>query len=106
MQKKYSYLLKSKNYFLYVIDQDTFLHGRVFGEIDSHVSVHIDDGIITGSVHLPDETYHIEVNITNSIKLIKMIIAFTDMVVFHSYNLLCKLIVLTFSCLGQDIKSK
>jgi disintegrin and metalloproteinase domain-containing protein 17 len=33
----------------------------VFGEIRSHVSAHIDDGnILTATIILPDETYHIE----------------------------------------------
>ncbi|CAH0559389.1 unnamed protein product [Brassicogethes aeneus] len=42
------------------IDHESFLDGRVFGESKSHVSVHIDDGVLTGNIHLPDETYHIE----------------------------------------------
>lgn len=34
----------------------------MFGEVTSEASIHIDDnGVLTGSVHLPDETYHIEV---------------------------------------------
>lgn len=28
--------------------------------MDSHASIHMEDGVITGSIHLPDETYHIE----------------------------------------------
>ncbi|KAJ3667122.1 hypothetical protein Zmor_002528 [Zophobas morio] len=42
------------------IDHEQFYHGRVFGETLSHVSLHIDDGVITGNIHLPDETYHVE----------------------------------------------
>lgn len=42
------------------VDHDQFYEGRVFGETSSHASVHIDDGVITGSISLPDETYHIE----------------------------------------------
>lgn len=42
------------------VDHDQFYDGRVFGESSSHASVHIDDGVLTGSISLPDETYHIE----------------------------------------------
>ncbi|XP_974673.1 ADAM 17-like protease isoform X2 [Tribolium castaneum] len=42
------------------IDHDDFYHGRVFGETASHVSLHMEDGIMTGSIHLPEEIYHIE----------------------------------------------
>ncbi|CAD7084096.1 unnamed protein product [Hermetia illucens] len=42
------------------LDHDNFYSGRVFGESDSSVRVHIDDGLLTGSIVLPDETYHIE----------------------------------------------
>nr|CAH7744869.1 unnamed protein product [Callosobruchus chinensis] len=42
------------------VERDSFLHGRVFGEVDSHVSMHMDDGVMTGSIHLPEDVYHIE----------------------------------------------
>ncbi|XP_044756586.1 ADAM 17-like protease isoform X2 [Coccinella septempunctata] len=44
------------------IDTQSFYEGRVFGERQSHVKMHIDDGILTGTIHLPDEeeVYHIE----------------------------------------------
>ncbi|XP_049282235.1 ADAM 17-like protease [Anopheles funestus] len=42
------------------LDRNNFFKGRVFGEMQSHVSAHIDDGVMTASVVLPDETYHIE----------------------------------------------
>lgn len=43
------------------LDHDSFFRGRVFGEISSHVSAHIDDGnLLTATIILPDETYHIE----------------------------------------------
>lgn len=46
------------------LDHDNFYGGRVFGELSSEASLHIDDeGVLTGAIHLPDETYHIEVNI-------------------------------------------
>lgn len=35
----------------------------MFGEIESHAQMHIDDGIVTGSITVSDETFHIEVNI-------------------------------------------
>ena len=44
------------------LDHEDFYHGRVFGEIDSHAQVHINDGMLTGSITVADETYHIEVN--------------------------------------------
>uniref|UniRef100_A0A182JMQ5 Uncharacterized protein n=1 Tax=Anopheles atroparvus TaxID=41427 RepID=A0A182JMQ5_ANOAO len=42
------------------MDRSNFFKGRVFGEMESHVNAHIDDGVMTASVVLPDETYHIE----------------------------------------------
>lgn len=45
------------------LDRENFYGGRVFGESESDASVHIDDdndGVLTGTIHLPDETYHIE----------------------------------------------
>lgn len=43
------------------LDHDSFFRGRVFGEISSHVSAHIDEGnVLTATIILPDETYHIE----------------------------------------------
>ncbi|XP_068911019.1 ADAM 17-like protease isoform X3 [Tenebrio molitor] len=42
------------------IDHDDFYDGRVFGETVSHVSLHMEDGVMTGSIHLPDEIYHVE----------------------------------------------
>lgn len=45
------------------LDHDSFYGGRVFGEVSSDASLHIEDGVMTGTIHLPDETYHIEVSI-------------------------------------------
>jgi len=43
------------------VDHDSFLRGRVFGEVSSHVSAHIDDAnLLTATIILPEETYHIE----------------------------------------------
>ncbi|XP_055549816.1 ADAM 17-like protease isoform X2 [Wyeomyia smithii] len=42
------------------LDRDNFFRGRVFGETNSHVNAHLENGILTASVVLPDETYHIE----------------------------------------------
>ncbi|CAG9815256.1 unnamed protein product [Phaedon cochleariae] len=42
------------------IDRNDFYHGRVFGETDSHVSLHMEDGLMTGTVHLPDDIIHVE----------------------------------------------
>ncbi|KAF5275866.1 hypothetical protein FQR65_LT04105 [Abscondita terminalis] len=42
-------------------DHNNFYSGRIFGEVSSEASLHIDDeGVLTGAVHLPDESYHIE----------------------------------------------
>jgi len=49
---------------LFSADHDNFYHGRVFGEIESHAQMHIDDGIVTGSITILDETFHIEVSIS------------------------------------------
>ncbi|XP_030746202.1 ADAM 17-like protease isoform X1 [Sitophilus oryzae] len=42
------------------IDHDSFFEGRVFGETNSHVNMHIEDGVMTGNIHMPDDIYHIE----------------------------------------------
>uniref|UniRef100_A0A1B6D7E4 ADAM 17-like protease n=1 Tax=Clastoptera arizonana TaxID=38151 RepID=A0A1B6D7E4_9HEMI len=42
------------------VEHENFFDGRVFGESWSDASVHIDDGVITAIIQLPDETYHIE----------------------------------------------
>ncbi|CAH1120933.1 unnamed protein product [Ceutorhynchus assimilis] len=42
------------------IDHDSFFEGRVFGEAQSHVNMHIEDGVMTGNIHMPDDIYHIE----------------------------------------------
>lgn len=35
--------------------------GSVFGETASSVRAHFDDGVLTASIAVPHETYHIEV---------------------------------------------
>lgn len=42
------------------LDHENFYGGRVFGEFESDASVHLEDGVMTGTIHLPEETYHIE----------------------------------------------
>ncbi|KPJ03069.1 ADAM 17-like protease [Papilio xuthus] len=42
------------------VDRGNFYTGRVFGEKLSDVKLHIDNGVVTGIIHTPDETYHIE----------------------------------------------
>ncbi|XP_032596080.1 ADAM 17-like protease isoform X3 [Drosophila grimshawi] len=42
------------------LDHDNFYTGRVFGELESSVRAHIEDGTLTMSIELPEETYHIE----------------------------------------------
>lgn len=41
-------------------DQTDLYQGRVFGEMQSHVHAHIENGVLTATVTLPGETYHIE----------------------------------------------
>lgn len=43
-------------------DHEDFYEGRLFGETNSHVSAHLEDGVMTASIHVGDETYHIEVS--------------------------------------------
>lgn len=44
-----------------VVDHDHFYAGRVFGESESSVRAHIDaKGVVTATILLPEETYHIE----------------------------------------------
>ncbi|XP_071441770.1 ADAM 17-like protease isoform X1 [Hetaerina americana] len=42
------------------VDHESFYEGRVFGEVKSHASVNLDEGIMTATIQLPEETYHIE----------------------------------------------
>ncbi|XP_028159327.1 ADAM 17-like protease [Ostrinia furnacalis] len=42
------------------VDRNNFYTGRVFGEKSSDVKLHLEDGVITGIIHTPHETYHIE----------------------------------------------
>lgn len=44
------------------LDHEDFYEGRLFGETNSHVSAHLEDGMMTASIHVGDETYHIEVS--------------------------------------------
>lgn len=49
-------------------DHDSLYSGRVFGETKSSVRAHIENKIITANIILPDETYHIEVSIQNTLQ--------------------------------------
>lgn len=42
------------------LDHDDFYDGRVFGELSSDASIHLEDGVMTGIIQTPQETYHIE----------------------------------------------
>ena len=43
------------------IDLESFYDGRVFGELKSRATVHMeDDGVLTAKIETPEETYHIE----------------------------------------------
>lgn len=54
---------QNNNVFLWLSDHESFYHGRVFGELQSEASVHMEEeeGAMTATIHLPDESYHIEV---------------------------------------------
>lgn len=42
------------------IDHESFYEGRVFGELKSSATVHLEDGLLTAKIETPEETYHIE----------------------------------------------
>lgn len=42
------------------IDNESFFEGRVFGEVKSSASVHLEDGLMTAKIETPEEIYHIE----------------------------------------------
>ena len=51
-------------------DHSSFYGGRVFGEVHSHASVHIEDDLLTATIHLPDEIYHIEVRTRLNLRVV------------------------------------
>ncbi|CAB4064451.1 ADAM17 [Lepeophtheirus salmonis] len=42
------------------IDHENFYDGRVFGEVKSRATVHMEKGMITAKIETPEDTYHIE----------------------------------------------
>lgn len=42
------------------VDHENFYDGRLFGEVSSEASVHLEDSVMTATIHAPEETYHIE----------------------------------------------
>lgn len=42
------------------VERENFFKGHVFGEIESEVGLHVDDGVMMGSIYLGDEIYHVE----------------------------------------------
>ena len=46
---------------LYSPEKSEFFHGRVFGETNSHVNAHIEDGLLTASIVTKEDSFHIEV---------------------------------------------
>ncbi|KAK8763468.1 hypothetical protein V5799_033919 [Amblyomma americanum] len=42
------------------VDQNQFFEGRVFGELVSNVSAHIDEGVMTASIRIKDDTFVVE----------------------------------------------
>jgi len=42
------------------IDHESFYEGRVFGELKSRATVHLEDGMLTAKIETPEEIYHIE----------------------------------------------
>jgi hypothetical protein len=59
-----NYKLKAqswKNCWNFFPDHENFYDGRLFGEVSSEASVHLEDGVMTATIRAPGETYHIEV---------------------------------------------
>lgn len=58
----------------FILDHDNLYHGHVFGETNTHVQAHMDDGMLTAIISLSDETFHIEVRIdqTNIIEYVQL----------------------------------
>ena len=46
--------------YLIPIDHESFYDGRVYGEIKSSATVHLEDGLLTAKIVTPEDTYHIE----------------------------------------------
>ena len=44
-----------------VSDENNFYKGRLFGEVNSHVNAHIEEGLLTASIVTKDDSYHVEV---------------------------------------------
>ncbi|XP_068218775.1 ADAM 17-like protease [Palaemon carinicauda] len=42
------------------VDHENFYEGRVFGEKVSEVTAHLEDGIMTATIHTLENTYHVE----------------------------------------------
>ncbi|KAK7066718.1 Disintegrin and metalloproteinase domain-containing protein 17 [Halocaridina rubra] len=42
------------------VDHENFYEGRVFGETASDVSAHLEDGVMTATIHTIEDTYHVE----------------------------------------------
>jgi hypothetical protein len=47
----------------------------LFGEVSSEASVHLENGVMTATIHAPEETYHIEVIICFTVYAIRAVIA-------------------------------
>ena len=41
------------------IDHESFYEGRVFGELQSRATVHLEDGLLTAKIETPQDIYHI-----------------------------------------------
>ncbi|XP_063227447.1 ADAM 17-like protease isoform X2 [Bacillus rossius redtenbacheri] len=44
----------------FFVDHENFYDGRLFGEVSSDASIHLEEGMMTGIINAPEETYHIE----------------------------------------------
>lgn len=38
--------------FVFITDQNNLYRGRVFGELDSHVNAHVENGVLTAVTHV------------------------------------------------------
>lgn len=42
------------------VDNSQFFEGRVLGEVDSNVTAHLDDGVLTAAIRVPQDVYIVE----------------------------------------------
>ena len=53
------------------IDHESFYEGRVFGELQSRATVHLEDGLLTAKIETPQDIYHIGKRISTPKNLLR-----------------------------------